>query len=237
MKMLVRTMLLMLLCGGGLAQQVSPVVVQYVRAGEGSFEVSNPSDRSLVVIVEPKSFSIDETGKGFFRKLDAGIHVSLSETSFKLAARQKRTIFYKAQADVYPAWMCLYSRFIGLPGRNGMAVELELPHTVYLLQKEKAANADVEFGELRLKDGEVTGHLVNRSAKVLRVEALEVSQVGGKAKGSDGGFPLLPHATREFSVSVKAQDGARLRLVAHFGGTKVEAEFGGRAAERSDGVE
>ncbi len=209
------------------AQTVSPVSVEYRGgAGTGSFDVSNESLETLVVTLEPKSFGIDRKGCGEFRKLDAAVHVSLSERSLRLPPKSRRTVLYKASAEAYPAWFSVYATFHGLPRQNGVNVALELPHTVYLLGEAKSAKAqrgDLRFEDVRVGgDGVVRGSLRNGSGRILRVTSLELQQ--GKAKVSGGGFPLLPGGVRD--VELKGNGGEGGKLVAKYAGLTVEEEVG-----------
>ena len=131
------------------AQTVSPAVVQYTGAAEGSFEIANDGLLPLVATVEPRSFTIDEQGTAAFSRLSAATHVELSQTSVRIPPKQRRTIYYKASAASYPAWFTVYSNITGLPRRNGMNVVLSLPHTVYLLSKRQAQQSDVRVRAVR----------------------------------------------------------------------------------------
>jgi hypothetical protein len=94
------------------AQTISPVVVEYQERGEGKFELTNSSLQPLVVVLEPKSFSIAPDGAGMFRPLDPAIHVELSTMSVRLLPKQSYTVFYKAWADSLPQWFTIYASFL-----------------------------------------------------------------------------------------------------------------------------
>lgn len=201
------------------AQQVSPVIVEY-RGGalSGSFDLTNDSLQPLVVTIEPKSFSIDASGKGEFRGLDPKIHVAFSERSLRLPPKSRRTVTYRASADVYPAWFSVYAMFHGLPKQNGVNVQLELPHTVYLLgdrKQSKVHNEDLRFSGVRMEGGVLKGQVQNVSARMVRVLTLDAVQKG-HAKSEAGGFPLLPGGAHEFAAKLGDADRVT-ELVARFG--------------------
>ena len=211
-------------------QTVSPVIVEYHGAGgAGNFNLNNDSMQTLVVTLEPKSFAIDRDGKGEFRKLDATTHVSFSETSVRLPPKSRRTVYYKASAAAYPAWFSVYAIFHGLPKQNGVNVQLELPHTVYLLgdaKQSKAARGDLQLEDVRVADGILSGSVVNRSGKMLRVEELAALQAG-HAKVAAGGFPLLPGGVHDFRVKLAGVE-SPARVSLHYGGVAVEQGTGNR---------
>ena len=73
----------------------------------------------LTVVVEPHSFTVDSTGKAAFRKLDPGLHVELSSTSFRLAPKQTYYVFYKATTETYPNWFTIYATISGRLDAHG----------------------------------------------------------------------------------------------------------------------
>jgi hypothetical protein len=174
-------------------------VVEYTAATEGQYEIVNDSLLPLVVTVEAKSFTIDAEGNAIFRRLDPAIHLRLSETSLRVPPHGKRTVFYKASADSYPAWFCVYSSFSGLPRRGAVNVALDLPHTVYLLGKADAKRDQVLLEGLHSEAGELRGTVRNGSSNVVRLQSLQVVDIAGK-KSENGGFPLLPGGTRNLHL-------------------------------------
>lgn len=183
------------------AQSVRPAIMEYTSAASGQFELVNDSPLPLVVTMEAKSFTIDERGVGHFMPLQSSIHLQLSQTSMKLPPHGHRAVFYKATADAYPAWFCIYSAFTGLPKRGAMNVLLELPHTVYLLNKSGANSEDIQFHALRVEHGELIGTVENRSANVVRLQSLQWMNRDGK-KNEAGGFPLLPGGVRALNIAL-----------------------------------
>jgi len=93
------------------AQSIQPVIVEYIEKGEGKFELTNNTLTPMAVVLEPKSFNITPDGRGVYRPLDSGIHVELSTMSLRLEPKQTYYIFYKAKAEVLPAWFTVYAVF------------------------------------------------------------------------------------------------------------------------------
>ena len=184
-----------------LAQSVQPLIAEYVEHASGSFQVTNSSLVAMAVILEPKSFSINPDGTGVFRPLDKGIHLQLSTTSVRLEPRESATIFYKASADVAPAWMSVYSSFTRLVPTPGLNVKIMLPHTIYLYQKEGLSRDaivvhSVEYDAVKHR---IRCDLKNESAGAGRAESVEAK--GDRASASDSGFPLLPFESRILSIA------------------------------------
>jgi P pilus assembly chaperone PapD len=183
------------------AQSVRPAVVEYTAAAEGQYELVNDGLTPLFVTVEAKSFTIDNEGVAHFTKLDSAIHLTLSETSVRIPPHSHRTIFYKASANAYPAWFCVYSNFSGMPKRNSMNVELELPHTVYLRSKTEAKRDEITFDNLHIEADELRGTVHNRSANMVRLQSMQLISKDGR-KNDVGGFPLLPNGARELHLPI-----------------------------------
>ncbi len=185
------------------AQQVSPAVSEYqgVAASskvEGHFDLSNDSMNTLYITIEAKSFTINPDGNAVFTPLKSEIHLELSSTSLRLGPKQRRTVYYRVSGPGSPAWFCIYSNFSGLPRRNGMDLQLELPHTVYLYGKNRTRAEQLAFVDLKQSPGHVTGRITNHSANIVRLTGLDVS--GEHFKKTEGGFPLLPGGVRDIDL-------------------------------------
>ena len=193
------------LCGtaawaGAVAQSISPVIAEYKEKASGSFTVTNDTGVAMAVILEPKSFSIDEAGKGSFRQLDSKIHLEMSQNSLRLEPRETATVFYKVTVDVAPQWLTVYAVFSPLHMGPGLNVKIMLPHTVYVYQKD-----DLQREAIKVE-------AVSYDAAKHRVECVVTNESGraGRATGAlvegehtsaDGpGFPLLPHQPRKLSI-------------------------------------
>lgn len=214
------SLLLLLFVCAVRAQSVRPAVVEYATAGEGSFDVVNDSVTPLYISMEAKSFTIDTEGNAHFVPLSSAIHLQLSQTSMRLPPRTHRTVYYKASADSYPAWFCIYSNFAGAPRRNSMNVNLELPHTVYLLSKTRLEKNDIVFDHLHREDDTLLGTVHNQGGNMVRLQTLQLVDRNGK-KRDEGGFPLLPGGTRDIRLSLR-HDEQPERVRAKFAHVTVE---------------
>ena len=182
------------------AQNISPLITEYTGKAAGSFEVINSGLVPAVVVLEPKSFSIQEDGEGIFRDLDSSIHLELSATSFRLEPRQTARVFYKVNADSLPAWLCVYATFSSAKKQPGINVRLMLPHTIYLYQRVPLAADAISVGRVRF-DKElhrVLCELTNESDKAGRAQSVDVT--GKHASSAAGGFPMLPHQKRVVAI-------------------------------------
>ena len=196
------------------AQTVRPVVVEYEgKKAQGRFELVNDQLLPVNVILEAKSFDVTESGDPVFRPIDPSIRVKLSEMSFRIPARQSRMIFFEARADSIPAWFTLYATFAGMPRRQGVEVQIELPHTVYMLSKQSLTREDVRIEEAAYDPAErrVEVLLRNVSPRFGRVEGAEAAARGEKRH--HGSFPLLPGAARRLLIPWDAAEApSRLKL-------------------------
>ena len=183
------------------AQTVRPVIVEYTDGARGKFELVNNSLQPANVVVEARSFTIKEDGNGVYGPLTSDIHLKLSAMSLRIPPQQSRFVFYEARADKLPVWFVIYSTFAGRPQQSGLNVQLSLPHTVYLLQKQALQKQDVSVESFKYLPSQqrVLVTIANNSSKLGRV--LEW-QVGSKrVKQSDAGFPLLPQSRRRLEMA------------------------------------
>jgi hypothetical protein len=186
------------------AQTVRPVIAEYRQKASAKFDVVNNSVVPLNVVLEPKSFSLSEDGMPIFRPLDKDIHLKLSSMSFRIPPQQTRYVFYEATADHYPAWFVIYATFANLPKQSGLNVELELPHTVYLLQKEPLEKSSIGVAAAEFEPGSsrVRVEVENHGERLGRV--LEVEVTHARIKSVHAGFPLLPHSRRRLEIDWKS---------------------------------
>jgi hypothetical protein len=206
------------------AQTISPVIQEYSEKADGRFQLYNDAEVPLTVVLEPHSFSVDPSGKATFRKLDPEIHVEMSATSFRLAPKQTYYIFYKATAETLPSWFCIYATVTGTRTATGIKLALELPHTVYLLNRKQAAPDEVVLVKAATAPGDekrlVTGEIENHSTEFTRIQEVEVTSPAGKQ--SFPGFPLFPSQKRTFELEWE-QRGAPERIVFKFQHFKIES--------------
>jgi hypothetical protein len=201
------------------AQSMQPVIVEYTEKADGKFEVTNDTLSPMAIVLEPKSFSINSEGRGIFRALDPGIHVTLSTTSFRLEPKQTFFVFYKATADTLPAWFTVYAGFSPVHAAPGMTVRVMLPHTVYLYQKKPINKESIHVGQIRYLPSKEAGEntlscdLENTGPALVRVQ--EVRAVAGKTSVVSAGFPLLPGSSRHVSIDWKDKNRPEYLLL-HF---------------------
>jgi len=189
-----------LLSGTVLAQTVQPVIQEYKGHADGKLAVTNNSDSPMVVVLEPKSFSITQEGRGIFRPLDPGIHVELSRMSVRLQPKQTYYIFYKASAAVLPAWFTVYATFSDVTHSDGVDVRIMLPHTVYLYQKDALTEGDVHVmdASYSVEHKKLTCTLVNAGSSLARVQGVHATGSHGSAESA--GFPFLPGGRRRVEI-------------------------------------
>jgi hypothetical protein len=201
-----------LFCGlvasaAGVAQTVRPVINELGNPAKGRVEYVNDSLTPLNVVLEPKSFTVSETGEISYRPLDPSIHLKLSTTSFRIQPQQTYYVFYEATSPQSPAWFVLYAAFSGFPFRTaqGMNVRLELPHTVYLLPKKSVEKLDVHIAraELNREENKVRLEVENTGDNFGRV--LETQLVYSKKKQEAPGFPIFPHSKRIMEIPLEAK--------------------------------
>ena len=185
------------------AQTVQPAVVEIPTGKQtsidGQFEVINNTLEPMVVTIEAKSFDIGRDGVATFRALSPEVRLDLTANSLRLWPKQHRTIFYRVSVPHFPAWFCIYSNFSSAVHHTGVQVQMEMPHTVYLLDRTRATPDQVRFTSLHREGNVVHGVVQNGSATLVRVSSLELSGAQGKLEA--GGFPLLPGTEREFTIA------------------------------------
>jgi hypothetical protein len=209
------------LAGAAQAQTISPVIVEYKEKARGKFEVQNDSVLPLNVVLEPRSFSVDEKGNPFFRALDEDIQVKLSAMSFRLAPRQTYTVFYDVTSTRLPAWLTIYAVVTGATTPEGIKLAIELPHTVYLLPKKPLDQESVRLVRAAATADRkaIEAVLENHGAEFDRVLEVEVASPAGKK--SYPGFPLFPGQKRLLRLDWDRAE-APQRLVLRFAKFKVE---------------
>lgn len=214
---------LLVLSVSGAAQTVRPVIAELGNPAKGRVEYVNDSNTTLNVIIEPKSFSVDERGEVTYGPLDPKIKLKLSATSFRLSPHQSYYLFYEAGASESPSWFVLYAAFSGFARTDeGLNVRLELPHTVYLLPKKGLAKADISVtkAEYDRAGRKVTVVVENSGPNFGR--AMETAVVGTK-KQDGPGFPIFPKSRRVFEVPWE-RDGDPQTVQLDFDKFKVEAK-------------
>jgi hypothetical protein len=189
------------------AQSIAPPIAEYRGAkAEGMFTLENTADYSMVVVLETKSFSVDEHGQVQYRPLDPGIKIGIGANSFVLRAHDSRMIFYKATFPAAPASFSIIPTMTKAGVLAGLRINYILPHMIYVYQKEKLQRSDIK---VNVADGIL--HVQNLSNKLGRVENVQVS------KHDLGGFPLFPGQTRDVPMdgdraSITFEDGFKVNV-------------------------
>jgi hypothetical protein len=190
---------------GACAQTVRPLVEELGNPAKGRIEYVNDSLTPLSVVLEAKSFTVSETGAISYRPLDPGIHLKLSASSFRLQPQQSYYVFYEASADTVPSWFVVYAAFSGFPFRTqeGMAVRLELPHTVYLLTKHGVEKSEVVVNRAEYSAPEKTLKLEVENTGNNFGRILQTTVTFGKKKEEAPGFPIFPHSKRSVEIPLE----------------------------------
>lgn len=218
------------LSSGAIAQTVRPVISELGNPAKGRVEYVNDGLTPLNVVLEARSFTVSENGQISYRPLDPSIHLKLSATSFRIQPQQTYYVFYEASAPPSPTWFVIYASFSGFPFRTaqGMNVRLELPHTVYLLPKQKIEKADIRVvrAELDASGNKVLLEVENTGDNFGRV--LQTQLENGRKKEEAPGFPIFPHSKRilEVPLDPKSQrDAAPTEVSFQFDNFKIEEKL------------
>lgn len=189
------------------AQSIAPPIAEYRGAkADGMFEIQNTADYPMAVVLETKSFAVDDHGQVRYRPLDPGIQIKMGASSFVLRAHDSRMIFYKATFPSAPTSFSILPTMTKAGVVEGLRVNYILPHMIYVYQKEKFQRSDVR---VRVVGGVL--QIQNLSTKLGRVEAVQAS------KQDLGGFPLFPGQTRQIALSgdkasVTFEDGFKVNV-------------------------
>jgi hypothetical protein len=160
----------------------------------------------MAVVLETRSFTVDEHGQVQYRSLDAGIQIQMGASSFVLRPHDRRMIFYKASFPSAPVSFSIIPTMTKAVAVTGVRINYILPHMIYVYQKEKLQRSDIN---VKLEDGVL--HVQNLSRKLGRVIAVQAS------KEELGGFPLFPGQTRDLPVggdraNVTFEDGFKIAV-------------------------
>jgi hypothetical protein len=207
------------------AQTVRPLVSELGNPAKGRVEYVNDADVPLNVVVEAKSFSVDENGGITYRPLDSNIHLKLSATSFRIPPRQSYFLFYEANTDATPAWFVIYGAFSGFGFRTaqGMNVRVQLPHVVYLLPKTGVEQNDIHVVSCEFNQAEkkVTLLTENTGPNFGRIQQAFLGS--GKKREEVPGFPIFPQSRRRMEYDWSG-DVPPEKLTLELGKFKVESE-------------
>ena len=191
------------------AQTIRPLVGEYQTKAAGRIELVNDGDRPLTVVVEPRGFSVDAAGEIRDEPLPATVRVRLSAMTLRVPPRQTRFVFYEAEAGTAPAWFVLYAVFSGYQPRdfNGLNVQLELPHLVYILPRERWKAEDISVAaELDRARNVLVVDVRNQGALFGRISELELE---GSTSTRVPGFALFPGGLRRLELPWTADEQPR----------------------------
>jgi hypothetical protein len=202
---------------------VRPAVVEYSEQARGKFELVNETLFPLTVVLEPRGFHVEPSGDLIEEPLDTShIRVKISAMSFRIPPRETYTVFYEASANRFPAWFLVSSTLTGARTQTSLNVRIELPHVVYMLQREPLRKADVAIRafEYDSVSKRVRVELENTGASLGRVLSSEVS-VSGRRSIPGGAFPLFPHSQRRLEIPWP-DDGMPEKLILRFANFTME---------------
>ena len=199
---------LFLLCSApAFGQTVQPLIDENIAKGpgkavSGKIEYINDSLQTLAVILEPKSFTVSDTGALSYRPLDEGIHAKFSTMSFRIPPKQNFLVFYEASADKLPSWFVVYATFAGFRERTqeGFRIQIQLPHTIYLLPKREVQKEEliVRAAEYRPGEKKIIVRVENTGPSFGRI--LEADVTSMKDRATQGGFPVFPFSQRQIDI-------------------------------------
>jgi len=204
--MLRRSIIALLVAVPLAAQSVDPPIAIFDGTkgrAQGKIVINNPTLYPLAFVLEPKRFIVACGGDVAFGEIDtAHVHLRLSAMSGRLGARQHATIFYEVRVDSLPAWFAIVAGFSAARPEPGLSVRVEIPHIVYLMQRERVTAADVAITtavyspttkQLRVR-------VENHSAKLTRLSDVIAVSRSGKEYSIDA-CPLFPNNAREFDFA------------------------------------
>lgn len=190
------------LSSAGGAQTIRPAVTEYPLQARGKFDLVNETLFPMTVVLEPRGFHVNEAGELSDIPFDtANVDLRLSAMSFRIPPLATYTVHYEARAKQLPAWFMVLSSMSGARTATGLNVRIELPHVVYLLQKDALRREAVSVRGFSYDSAthKAILELENTSASLGRVLASELS-ADGRGKTPFGGFPLFPMSRRRVEV-------------------------------------
>lgn len=214
------------------AQTVRPAVVEYAQRASGRFELVNEGLVPLSVVLEPRSFHVTEAGELFEEPLDtARIKVKLSAMSFRIPPLRSYTVSYEATATALPSWFVITSTLSGARTQSGLNVRIELPHVVYLLQKEALKKSDVAIRSFDIDSSgrHVIVELENTGTSLGRVQSSEAI-APGRAASPAGGFPLFPQSRRRVEIPWESNEPPQ-KVVIRFANFALEEQRKGGSSQ------
>jgi hypothetical protein len=207
------------------AQTVRPLIDELGNPAKGRVEYVNDASVPLNVTVEAKSFSVSESGEISYRPLDPRIRLKFSTTSFRIPPQQSYFLFYEASTDETPAWFVIYASFSGFGVRTeqGMNIRVQLPHTVYLLPKQRVDKPDVRIVSASYDPATNKVKVVTENGGPYFGRVQQAFIAGGKKRQEGSGFPVFPKAKRQIEYDWKG-DQPPEKVTLEFEKFKIEGE-------------
>lgn len=184
------------------AQTIRPAVMEYPLQARGKFDLVNETLFPMTVVLEARGFQVNEQGELSDAPFDSSnVDLKLSAMSFRIPPRASYTVHYEARAKQLPAWFMVLSAMTGARTASGLNVRIELPHVIYLLQKDALRKEAVAVRGFQFDSAtrKAIVELENTSTSLGRVLASELS-TDGEQKTPFGGFPLFPNQKRRVEV-------------------------------------
>ncbi len=186
------------------AQSISPPISEYRGfKARGSFIVTNQTLFPLTVVLQPKGFKVTEDGDLYDVPLDtAAVKLRLSAMSFRLQPRQAYTVFYEATTDTVPYWFNVWSGITGSKTESGINLRIELPHVVYLYQKQKlaAGRHHHSLGALPASRQADRGRVRQQQPAAWPGAKRRRERREGAKSQEAAGFPLFPESIRRMRM-------------------------------------
>lgn len=184
----------------GAAQTVGPPVAEHEVRAQGRFDLTNAGLTPSTVVIEAFGFQVDTLGIVHYLPFDtARVKLRLSSGTVRVPPRTSFSVGYEASADSVPAWFVIASNF-SAPRTAGLNVRIQLPHVVYLNQREPIAQGAVTIRAIEYDASarKARFKIDNASGRIGRVVSCTVRSATMNA--SCGSFPVFPQFWRWVTV-------------------------------------
>lgn len=147
---LIVAFVLLILCAvaiSGNAQTVSPLVVECSLKCRGQFTVDNHTLVPFTVLIDPQTFTLKENVQDptpVYKALDLNVvGVKVSDIAARIPPKGRHTFVYNLTCAKEPCLVTFWSGMIVGHTTQGVAVKVNLAHTVYMCTKQKGCRAQV----------------------------------------------------------------------------------------------
>jgi hypothetical protein len=209
--------------GSAQAQSISPPIVEHTERARSSFQITNPSLFPVNVVLDVRGFRVSEEGGLADIPIDSsGVNVKLSAMSFRVPPRQTYTVFYEAEPVAQaPAWFQVIASISGMRTESGINLRIELPHVVYLNQRQPLRRSEIEVRSFRFDSLEKKVHFEVENIGPHLGRITEVSVVAEGASEYASPFPFFPLSKRRGVINWP-HDTAPERLLLRGAGFNIE---------------